>query len=56
MVRMITYEEERRGARLKVWDESMASPTSEADKRFWEELARDQQKLRRKGTSAEEPV
>ena len=48
--------EERRQARLRVWDAFMATPASEEDKRFWEDLAREQRELRRRGTPPEERV
>ena len=49
-------DEEWRQARLKAWDEFMATPISDDDNRFWEELEREQRKLRRQGTASEEPL
>jgi len=48
--------EEWRQARLRVWDEFMATPISDEDRRFWGDLGREQRTLRRLGASPEEQV
>ena len=48
--------EEWRQARLRVWDEFIATPISDEDRRFWEGLRREQRTLRRLGASPEEQV
>lgn len=48
--------EEWRQARLRAWDEFMATPISDEDKRFWEDLRREQRTLRRLGASPEDQL